>query len=77
MVNDDGDADTIDDSVDVSNSDTYLDRLRRNIYAFGRGVDPDQAMGANASAEARQYMYAPLDLDCNGLEKGVRNCIDL
>lgn len=76
MVNDDGDAETIDDSVDVSNSDTYLDRLRRNIYAFGRGVDPEQAMGANASAEARQYMYAPLDLDCNGLEKGVRNCID-
>jgi Phage portal protein, SPP1 Gp6-like. len=54
--------------TDVSSSISHQDQLRRDIYDFGRGVDTNSNVGANASAAARQYLYAKLDLDCNQLE---------
>lgn len=60
---------TIDDTADISNADTYIERLKKDMYSLARAVDITADIGANASAEARQYLYANLDMDCNKLEK--------
>lgn len=74
-VTDDGGIENITTQPDITASNLHLQTLKSNIYAFGRGVDANSAIGANASAEARQYLYAQLDLDCNQLEQGIQNAM--
>lgn len=56
---------------DITSSKTWIDHLRSEIYMAGRGYDPKQAIGANASGEARRNLYTSLDLDVNQLEAGI------
>lgn len=70
---DDGDIKELGSAPDVSGTIEYLAKTRQDIFDFGRGVDTNASMGANASGDARQYLYAKLDLDCNDLEKGIVN----
>ena len=74
-VSDDGGVDVLDLTVDVDNSNSHLDRLKKDIFMFGRAVDVNSEFGANASAEARQYLYASLDMDCNTLERNCKNAL--
>lgn len=74
-VSDDGGVDVLDLTVDVDNSNSHLDRLKKDIFTFGRAVDITSDFGANASAEARQYLYASLDMDCNNLERNCKNAL--
>lgn len=64
---------------DITAAKTWIEHLRSQIYIAGRGYDPLQAIGANASGEARRNLYTSLDLDVNQLEAGVlealRRCI--
>ena len=46
----------------------HLERTRRDIYAFGRGVDPLSDNTGNASGVALKFLYAHLDVDCNIME---------
>lgn len=70
---DDGDITELGSAPDVTGTIAYLEKTRQDIFDFGRGVDTNASMGANASGDARQYLYAKLDLDCNDLEKGIVN----
>lgn len=72
---DQGSVGIIDTTVDIDNTGKHLDRLRKDIFIFGRGVDPEADFGANASAEARKYQYNLLDMDCNSLENGCKKFI--
>lgn len=56
---------------DITAAKTWIEHLRSQIYIAGRGYDPLQAIGANASGEARRNLYTSLDLDVNQLESGV------
>lgn len=64
---------------DISNAKTWVDHLRAQAYVSGRGFDPLQAIGMNASGEARRNLYTALDLDVNPIEDGLceafRRCI--
>lgn len=64
---------------DITSAKTWIEHLRNQIYIAGRGYDPLQAIGANASGEARRNLYTSLDLDANQLEAGIieglRRCI--
>ena len=64
---------------DITAAKTWIEHLRNQIYIAGRGYDPLQAIGANASGEARRNLYTSLDLDANQLEAGIieglRRCI--
>jgi phage portal protein, SPP1 family len=68
-VSDDGGVDILPTAIDHTAASAQLDRLRRDIYAFGRGIDHRaDRIGAAASGVALRHEYAALDLDCNGLE---------
>lgn len=64
---------------DITSAKAWLEHLRNQIYIAGRGYDPLQAIGANASGDARRNLYTSLDLDANQLEYGIleafRMCI--
>lgn len=62
---------------DIASNISHEEQLRKNIYSFGRGVDTNANIGANASSESRQYLYASLDLDSNQLEQGCQDCLQL
>lgn len=62
---------------DITAAKTWIEHLRSQIFIFGRGFDPLQAIGANASGEARRNLYTNLDLDANQLESGIRKALKL
>lgn len=68
-VSDDGGVTTLNTPIDPAAVQSHLERLRRDIYAFGRGVDIRSERFAKASSGvALKQAYAALDMDCNGLE---------
>ena len=46
----------------------HLERTRKDLYEVGRGVDTQRESFGNLSGVALKFLYADLDLDCNGLE---------
>jgi len=65
----DGGVDTINLNINVEASEKHLDRLRKDIYEFGRGVDTQsERFGGDRSGVALKFLYADLDMDCNILE---------
>lgn len=70
---DDGGVDQLATPLDVTASNQHLERIRRDIYSFGRGLDMrGDRVGASASGVALKQEYSALDLDVNGLERGVQ-----
>ena len=68
-----GGVDTLDTTPDVTASNQHLERIRRDIYAFGRGVDTrNERLTGATSGQALKFEYAQLDLDCNGLETNLQ-----
>ena len=67
FVRDNGDLTTLDTSVDISAEMANLERLRKDIYDFGNGVDTQSTDLGNASGVALKFRYADLDLDCKDL----------
>lgn len=71
VLPDDANYNEVGTDPDITAAKTWLEYLRSQIYIAGRGYDPLQAIGANASGEARRNLYTNLDLDVNQLEIGV------
>lgn len=68
-VSDDGGLTALSTPVTVDSSNVHLERLRRDIYAFGRGVDMrNDVIGQAVSGVALRQAYATLDLDSNNIE---------
>lgn len=74
---DDGGVDTINLNINVEASEKHLDRLRKDIYEFGRGVDTQsERLGGDKSGEALKFIYADLDMDCNIIENEFQASLD-
>ncbi len=75
-VSDAGGLEALTTPLDVEASNRHLERIRRDIYAFGRGVDTrNERLAGSPSGVALKHEYAQLDLDCNALEQGVRSLV--
>ncbi len=76
-VSDDGGVSALNTPIDSTATASHLERLRRDIYAFGRGVDiRNEWIGRSVSGVALKQAYAGLDLDCNGLELQLQAALE-
>lgn len=75
-VTDEGGVEALNTPLATEAANAHLDRLREDIYAFGRGVDVRRirSMGS-ISGIALRHQYACLDLDCNGIENGLQQML--
>lgn len=63
FVSGDGDMTTVENKLDIAAIDSHLDRLRKDIYESGSGVDTQAEDLGNASGVALKFRYADLDND--------------
>ena len=73
-----GDLDKLQADIQSAAVETDIERNRKAIYEFGRGVDTgdDESLG-NASGVALRFRYSDLDLDCNIIESEFKGSISL
>lgn len=63
-----GGVETLTVPINTGEVQTHLEQTRKDLYETGRGVDTQRAELGNATGVALKFIYADLDLDCNGLE---------
>lgn len=71
-----GDVGTIQTTPETDATEKELDRDRKSIYEFGRGVDTTDSNLGNASGVALRYRYSDLDMDCNTLETEFQSSLE-
>ncbi len=64
FVGEGGAVQTLQPHIDVSAYDTHLNRLRKDLYESGSGVDSQETSAGNLSGTAIRFRYSDLDLDC-------------
>ena len=64
FVQGDGDAKSLETSLNVADQDKHLERLRQDIYEFGQGVNTVDKDIRDTSGVALRFIYADLDMDC-------------
>ena len=64
FVRGDGDLKRIPVSTDSSLYENHMNRLRKNIFEFGGGIDMQNTQISNTSGVALKFIFADLDLDC-------------
>lgn len=67
FVGQDGGIDKIDTPVQVDAVDSHLNRLRKDIFEFGGGIDTQNKELRDASGVALRFLYSDLDMDCASL----------
>ena len=67
FVSGDGDLHAVDTKLDVAAIDSHLNRLRKDIYEAGSGVDTQETDLGNASGVALKFRFADLDNDTDEL----------
>lgn len=75
-TDEDGGVDTLKADPQTSSVEAELERTRKAIYEFGRGVDTTNEDLGNASGVALKYRFADLDLDCNIFEAEMKSSIE-
>lgn len=64
-----GGVDTISLELNTESYKEHMDRQRKDIYEFGRGVDTQtKEFGNDPSGVALRFLYGDLDMDCNIIE---------
>lgn len=63
FVSGDGDMTTVENKLDIAAIDSHLNRLRKDIYESGSGIDTQTEDLGNASGVALKFRYADLDND--------------
>jgi SPP1 family phage portal protein len=71
-----GEITTLDTSVTVEALETHLERLRRDIFEFGAGVDTQNKNLGNASGVALRFLYADLDMDMRDFGAELTNSLE-
>ena len=59
--------------INTAEVKTHLEQVRKDLYETGRGVDTQTDKLGNATGVALKFIYADLDLDCNGIETEVQS----
>ena len=67
FVSGDGDVKALTTPLDVAALDSHLNRLRKDIYEAGSGVDTQEVSLGNASGVALKFRYADLDTDTDDM----------
>lgn len=67
FVSDGGDITTLESTTDIATVDSHLERLRKDIYEAGCGVDTQEVNLGNASGVALKFRYIDLDMDTDEL----------
>lgn len=76
FVSGDGDMKAIETSLDIAVIDSHLNRLRKDIYESGSGVDTQETGLGNASGVALKFRYADLDNDINDMRNEFAAALD-
>ena len=69
IVDTDGDVGTLDTKFDATSSNSILDRIRKDAYEDGAGVDMQSDNTGDKSGVGLKFLYSDLDLDSEELEK--------
>ena len=64
FVSGDGEANTLEAPLNVSEMDKHIQRLREDIFEFGQGVNTADKDIRDTSGVALRFLYADLDMDC-------------
>lgn len=67
FVSGDGDVKALTTPLDVAALDSHLNRLRKDIYVAGSGVDTQEVSLGNVSGVALKFRYADLDSDTDDM----------
>lgn len=67
FVSGDGDMTAVETKMDIAAIDSHLNRLRKDIYEAGSGVDTQEVSLGNASGVALKFRYADLDSDTDDM----------
>lgn len=67
FVSGDGDVKALETKMDIAALDSHLNRLRKDIYEAGSGVDTQEVSLGNASGVALKFRYADLDSDMDDM----------
>lgn len=63
----DGDLSAVETKLDITAIDSHLNRIRKDIYEAGSGVDTQEVSLGNASGVALKFRYADLDADTDDI----------
>ena len=75
-LDENGDVDKLQADPATDSTEKELERGRKSIYEFGRGVDTTEESLGNASGVALRYRYSDLDMDCNILESEFQSSLE-
>jgi len=64
FVQGDGDAKALEQPLNIEQVDKHLDRIRKDIYEFGQGINTADKDINDTSGVALRFMYGDLDSDC-------------
>lgn len=73
-VEGDGGVDSLHADLNIEAVEKHLDRLKRDIYQFGQGVNMDtDKFGANPSGVALKFLYSGLSLKVDQMERKFKS----
>lgn len=64
FVGEGGSVENLDTKIDIEAHNAHLDRLRKDIYDAGSGVDTQETTAGDLSGTAIRFRYSELELDC-------------
>lgn len=76
FVSGDGDMTSVETKLDITAIDSHLDRLRKDIYEAGSGVDTQTIDLGNASGVALKFRYADLDTDIQDMASEFTDALE-
>lgn len=72
-LDDDGGIDKVEHTINVDAAEKHYQQLKKDINAFGGGVDKDNdKLGNSPSGIALKFIYSGLDLKCNAMEDNFK-----
>ena len=75
FVGEGGDVTSLKTELALEQSELHLERLRKDIYEFGGGVDQDKEL-RDVSGVALRFQYGDLDMDCSEIDLQFRFAMD-
>lgn len=69
LVDQDGDVDKLETALQMEGPNSILDRIRKDAYEDGGGVDTQNTETGDKSGVALKFLYSDLDLDSEELEQ--------